>query len=88
MTDPDDISSWAEGLTPDGSPGQMAEAMRQWFGDKGYEKIVAHNEAIAEGALARQRLVNGLLSVVILFIAVFGIIGTIVSCVAAARFIF
>lgn len=72
MTDSDDdaIAAWAQGLTPEGAPGEMAVMMRKILGDEGYEQALAQHDALSDLHLDRQRLVNKILMLVVIYGAI------------------
>ena len=84
----EDISAWAAKLTPDGDPGAMAQHMRKFLGDRGYEKVVAQNDAAAALYLQRQTNINNLLSVAVGFGVLYGLAGLVAAVTAVAHMIF
>lgn len=80
-----DISQWAANLTPDGAPGLMAQRMREYFGDAGYEKVVAQNDAATALHLQRETLINSLLSVASLSAIAFGSVGFVAAVLGVLR---
>jgi hypothetical protein len=68
----DPISEWANNLTPEGAPGEMATMMRKMLGDQGYERMVAQHDAITEMHMERQRLINKILSLIVIYGTFFG----------------
>lgn len=87
MSEPDDISKWAESLTPDGTPGLRDAQLRAYLGDSEYEKTMALAEASTEAALRRINLVNSLLSVAVLFWTLMGIVMIVAAVVATLRYL-
>lgn len=71
MTDPTDdddpIAAWAQGLTPEGAPGEMATMMRKVLGDEGYEQALAQHNALSELHINRQHLINKILTLVVVY---------------------
>lgn len=84
----DEIARWAEGLSPEGAPGVMSQRMREFLGDQGYEKAVAQNDAMAALYLQKQTLLNNILTLVVSYGALFGIIGLVGSTALVIKFIF
>lgn len=80
----EEITQWAEGLSPDGAPGLMAQRMRQYLGDKRYEQTMAHNDAAAVLYLSKQSLINNILSIVV-YLGLVGLVGFVALVV---KFIF
>lgn len=86
--DEEEITQWASGLTPEGSPGTRTQQMREYLGDEGYEKVIARQDALADGYLQRQALINSLLSEVAVFGALFGLIALVAAIAVVAHIIF
>lgn len=86
--DDDDISKWAQNLSPEGSPGVMTQKMREYLGDAGYEKAVAQNDAITNLAIQRQGFINDLLSLTVMLIFGFGFVGLVAAIALVVKFIF
>lgn len=84
----EDISKWAARLTPEGSPGLMAQRMREYLGDQGYEKAVAQNDAAVTLHLQRETVINNILSVVAVFGVLFGFVALVASVALVVKFIF
>jgi hypothetical protein len=76
MNDPsdDEIAAWAASLSPEGSPGKVAQIMREYLGDSRYEKFIEQNDEAASLHLSRQTMINGLLTMLLLFSMV-GLVG-------------
>lgn len=64
IEDDDAISAWAQGLAPEGSPGEMSVMMRKAFGDENYERMVAQHETLTDLHISRQRSINNILTLV------------------------
>ena len=85
---PDDIAKWAEGLSPEGAPGIMSQRMREYLGDAGYEKAVAQSDALSALFLQRNSLTNSILSLILFYGVVFGLVALVASVALLIRFIF
>ncbi len=85
--DEDDIAKWADSLSPEGSPGVMSKRLREYLGDRGYEKIVAQNDAASEAYLTKQRLINNILSLVVFYGVIFGFVALVASVAVLIKFI-
>lgn len=70
--DDDDIAAWARDLKPEGAPGEMAMMMRKVLGDEGYEQAVAQHDTLTDLHIDRQRLINKILTLVVIYGAVIG----------------
>jgi hypothetical protein len=85
---PDDIARWAEGLSPDGSPGVMSQKMREYLGDAGYEKAMAQSEAVSALYLQKNSLTNSILFLILVYGTIYGLLGFVASVALLIKFIF
>lgn len=88
MDDDDNIAQWASSLTPEGAPGVMSQRMREFLGDQGYEKAVAQNDAAAALYLHKQTLFNNILSLVVFYGTLLGMVSLVASVALLIKFIF
>jgi hypothetical protein len=84
----DEIAKWAENLTPEGSPGEVASVMRKFLGDQGYERAVAQNELLTDMHIVRQDRINRILGLIVVYGNVFGVLGAGVLLALIIRNIF
>ncbi len=86
MSDPsdDDIARWAESLKPEGAPGIMQQSARAYFGDERYDVLVKQNDDAIALAHLRQRAINNILAIVVLF----GLVGLVGFVAVVFKFIF
>lgn len=84
----DDIANWAEGLTPEGAPGEVSAYMRKVLGDRGYEKAVENQDFYVATHLQRQGLINVLLVIVAFYGVVIGAVATVALVAFVIQIIF
>lgn len=83
-----DPAEWAAGLTPDGAPGAYSQFMRAQLGDAGYEKLVAHNEAVSKLSLQKHTSITQIYGAVAVYSVLYGFVGLVAAIAAVAKFIF
>lgn len=86
--EPDDISRWAEGLAPDGDPGALSQRMREYLGDRGYEKAVEQNDIVSTLYIEKQRLFNNILSLVVVYGVLFVLVGLVAAGTLLIKIVF
>jgi hypothetical protein len=86
--DPDDIARWAEGLSPDGSPGILAAHARLQLGDEGYEKMVAYQDTVSKLYLQKQSSIASIWSMVGVYLVLYGLVGFVAIVTLLIKFIF
>lgn len=84
----DEIAKWAESLSPEGAPGVMSQRMREYLGDQGYEKAVAQNDAAAALYLRKNLLFNNILTLIVFYGTLFGLVGLVAFIALVVKFIF
>lgn len=68
--DEDEISKWAQSLTPDGTPGAVDSVFRSLFGDKDYEAYKQRGDRLAELQVKRTEIINQILATCLIFLVV------------------
>lgn len=81
----DAIAAWAQSLSPEGAPGEMSVMMRKVLGDVGYERAVAQHEALSDLHIGRQRLINKILMLIVIYGIVLGTLASVTLVAVSLR---